>query len=333
MEPRRPTTKLNRWAGRAALNACLLAAAAAGSAGCASSSERECYVGADCPSGACRSDGTCAPVPATGGSGGTGLTGGGGAGGANGGGGQGPAGGGGSGGASLCTPNQDGTIEQAEIPLAAGLDAQFETATDATVSTAGVSNPDGSRTWDYAGALPGDHLTLVETQPLDGKWFAASFPGASYAAVLSSTSDLLGVFEIGAGELLLRGVVSPTGGSFRTELTYDPPVPVLDFPLTESKSWQITSNVTGYASGIWSIYTEQYGYEIDAHGTLVAPFGTFQVLRVRSTLTRTVGMMVTVVRSFLFVAECFGTVATITSHDNEPNEQFDSASEVRRLAP
>jgi hypothetical protein len=40
-----------------------------------------------------------------------------------------------------------------------------------------------------------------------------------------------------------------------------------------------------------------------------------------------------VVRSFLFVAECFGTVATITSQDNETNEQFDQASEVRRLAP
>jgi hypothetical protein len=330
-----------RWTGqRAAVLAgagltlvALLAAVAATMGGCAAGTERQCYVGADCPSGACRSDGTCEPPPSSNGGGGAGAQGGGGAGGAVGGGGQGPTGGGGSGGSSVCLPNDDGTIEQAEIPLAAGLDAKFETATDATVSTAGVSNPDGSRTWDYSGALPGDQPTLVATLPLAGMWFESSFPGASYAAELSSTSDLLGVFEIGSGELLLRGIVSPTGGLYRTELSYSPAVPVLDFPLTESKSWQITSNVTGLTVGVASAYTEQYAYEVDAHGDVVTPFGTFHVLRLRSTLTRTVGMLVTVVRSFLFVTECFGTVASVTSQDNESNVQFEDASEVRRLTP
>ena len=331
-----------RWTGRrSALLAgagltlvALLGTVAPTAGGCAAGAERQCYVGADCASGACRSDGTCEPAPSSTGGGGSGAhsQGGGGAG-AQGGGGQGPTGGGGSGGSSVCVPNDDGTIEQAEIPLAAGLDAKFETATDVTVSTAGVTNPDGSRTWDYSGALAGDHLSLVETQPLAGKWFESSFPGASYAAELSSTSNLLGVFEIGTGELLLRGIVSPSGGLYRTELAYDPPVPVLDFPLTESKSWQITANVTGLTVGVVSAYTEQYAYQVDAHGDLVAPFGTFHVLRLQSTLTRTVGVMVTVVRSFLFVAECFGTVATVTSQDNESNVQFEDASEVRRLAP
>ena len=34
-----------------------------------------------------------------------------------------------------------------------------------------------------------------------------------------------------------------------------------------------------------------------------------------------------------FVGECIGTVATIVSQDNESDVEFDTASEVRRLAP
>ena len=37
--------------------------------------------------------------------------------------------------------------------------------------------------------------------------------------------------------------------------------------------------------------------------------------------------------SALPFAECFGTVATITSRDNEFDEEFDTAAEVRRLSP
>ncbi len=58
-----------------------------------------------------------------------------------------------------------------------------------------------------------------------------------------------------------------------------------------------------------------------------------EVQRVRVKLTRTVAFTPTVTRSFLFVAECFGTVATLTSQPNESANEFSSAAEVRRLAP
>ena len=57
------------------------------------------------------------------------------------------------------------------------------------------------------------------------------------------------------------------------------------------------------------------------------------MLRVRVTLVRTVGVIPTTTRSFLFVSECFGTVASITSGDGESRAEFTRAAEVRRLAP
>jgi hypothetical protein len=233
----------------------------------------------------------------------------------------------------MCAPNHDGVIERSEVPLAAGLNAKFLTSGQASTSSAGATQPDGSRIWDLTGALSGDHLALVETQPLDGKWFAAQFPGATYAAQLSESSDLLGIFEVTATSLLLRGVVSPTSGLTQTEVSYAPPVTVLDFPLSEGKSWTTTSNVTGVANGVGVAYTEKYESFADAHGVAKTPFSDFPVLRIRVVLTRTVGVVNTVVRSYLFTAECFGTVASMTSLDNEPNTEISQAAEVRRLSP
>lgn len=306
--------------------------------GCAGSGadEAECVRGSECASGVC-SDGRCY-TPSGGAGGGAGLAGAGGASaGAGGGGaagsGSGGAAAGGSGGTTTCLPNQDGQIERSEVPLAAGLNAKFLVAQNATFATSGTTAGDGSRVWDLTVALAGDHLALVETQPLAGKWFASSFSGASYATELAEGSDLLGVFEITGQALLLRGVVSPTGGATRTELSYSPPVVVLDFPLTKSKSWATTSTVSGVAQGIAAFYTEKYETTVDSDGTLKTPFSDFGVLRTQTMLTRTVGLLVTTLRSFAFTTECFGTVATVRSKDNEPSVEFSQVAEVRRLSP
>lgn len=299
----------------------------------ASESADECERGSDCASGACN-DGRC--VPATGGAAGAAGAPGGGAAGAGGAAGSGGASGGspsGGFGGGFCSPNHDGVLDKSETPLAAGLNAKFLVSGPAQVASAGVAQGDGSRIWDFSGALSGDHLVLVETQKLDGKWFAAKFPGASYAARLSESSDLLGVFEIAATSLLLRGVVSPAGGLTKTELSYTPPVVVLDFPLKEGKTWSTSATVTGLAQGVLASYTEDYASSVDAHGTLKAPFGEFPVLRTRVVLTRKVGLVTTVVRSFLFGAECFGTVASLVAKDNVTTIEVSEATELRRLAP
>jgi hypothetical protein len=292
----------------------------------------ECEVGSDCESGACN-DGVCVDEPGgTGGGGaGAGASGGaGGAGAASAGGAGGESSGGG--GAGLCSPNEDGTIERAEVPIGPGLDAKYRVATDVEISTASTL-VEGVPTWDLSGALAGDMSLLLETLPLTGQWFESSFPGASYAARLSSSADLLGVFEIDEDALVLRGVVSPDDGAFRTELEYDPPVTVLAFPLTEGSSWTTESTVSGLANGVFSFYTEDYASIVDERGDVVTPFSTFDALRVRIDLTRTVGALQTTQKTFAFVTECFGTVATIDSTTNESGDEFTDVSEIRRLTP
>lgn len=309
-----------------------------------------CRVGADCASGTCRTDGTCAPAndagSGGGGSGGGSAGGTGGSGGSSGGAGGGVAGGlGGSGGATgggsggagggtapTCSPNNDGTVTRMEMPLGAGLHATFKIATNATFNTAG-SNADGGFTWDFTPALSGDKSTLVETQPLAGKWFENKFAGATYAVPLSSTDTLLGVFEVANDGLLLRGVVSPTDSVTATELTYSPPAKFLSFPMSAGSSWTTTSTVSGRLNGGFWTQTEKYDSTVDRAGQALTPFSAFPVLRVKTVLTRTVGFVPTVTRSYLFVTECFGTVATVTSGAGESSTEFTSAAEVRRLSP
>lgn len=304
-------------------------------AACSAGSETFCQVGSDCPSGVCEANGTCRPAQGTGGGG---------------------SGGGSvsssstsssstsssststsssssSSGSNVCSPNHDGAIDRAEVPLAAGLQATFQVASNVMVSTAGVTQMDGSRTWDLSGNLTGDHKTIVETLPLTGAWYEADFAGATYVSRLSDSQDLLGVFELTQTELLLRGVVSPAPGVTQTKLTYNPPVTVLSFPLTEGKTFMTTSTVSGQASGVAVLYTETYASSVDAHGTLKTPFGDFPVLRIRVDLTRLVGALVTTTRTYLFSAECFGTVASIVSQTNELSAEFTNASEVSRISP
>jgi hypothetical protein len=291
----------------------------------------ECRVGADCASGVCRGNGTCAPPsdadaraedalppddaaealpeddggePEDDGAEAIG-----------------------------CLPNDDGVIEREEVPLRAGVRATFLIGLDTPIDTAGTTEPDGTRAWDLSGPLAGDHSELVELLALADRWFAPDFPGATYAARLSDAEELLGVFEVATDALLLRGVVSPDDGVLRTNLTYDPPVTVLSFPLEVGDTWSTDSTVSGLASGVASFYREAYESQVDAAGTLETPYGSFDVLRVRVRLVRTVGVVPTVVRTFMFVSECFGTVAAITSRYNETEVEFTHAAEARRLAP
>lgn len=317
----------------ASLGMCFGAAVSA----CASSDAVvECRAGADCASGTCGTDGRCV-TPATGDAGQTTSTGGAaGSGGASqGGSGQGTAGGNVDGGLG-CSPNKDGFVTRAEVPLAAGLHATFRTAKNVTWSTAGTSNADGSRTWDLSKELTGDQSLLVETQPLDGEWFAGDFAGATYVSYLTPDpwlGDMVGVFEVTDDALLLRGVASPENDVQKTEEVYSPGAALLKFPLKDGASWSTSATISGTLKGMPYGYYEVYKSTVDAHGSLATPFATFDVLRVKTELKRTAGMLVTTTRSFLFVAECFGTVATVTSTSNEASEEFTSAAEVRRLSP
>jgi hypothetical protein len=295
-------------------------------AACSGDEGRECRVGADCASGVCSPEGQCAVGAAPGG--GTGID---------------PD-------ASAdsadrpdataidaalpgCVPNEDGTVLREEVPIQAGLHATFRVAKGETVSTAGVTADDGTRVWDFSQPLASDEGVLVETQSLAGKWYAPKFTSATYATRMNQLYDLVGVFEVSSAALTLNGVVSPQDGLTRTELIYDPPVPALKFPLKVGDAWTTKTNVSGVAQGIFSSYSEEYETSVDAEGTLETPLGKFHVLRVATRMTRTIGLYVTRVRTFAFVTECYGNVASVISKDNETDAEFTHAAEIRRIAP
>jgi hypothetical protein len=284
---------------------------------CDEGGERACAAHAECASGLCRPDGTCAPDHEDGGPGD----------------GAPAADAGVDGPAAPCAPDHDGSITRAEFPLGPGLGATFRIATDADVDLVGTPIAGGGRRWDLSGTLAGDRDAEVATLPVDGAWWAPAFPAATHAARLADGEELLGVFRATDAALLLLGVVSPEGGFARTELAYDPPVTVLSFPLAPGKTWSTDAGVSGLALGWAAAYRELYESEVDAAGELVTPFGAFPVLRVRVRLARTVGIQTTTVRTFAFAAECFGGVATVVSGENEPAVEFTRAAEARRLAP
>jgi len=302
-------------------------------AACANAEARGCRVGADCASGMCGPNGECVEGPGVGPNGGTSS-------------GADPNAEGGTSGSSGqplppddggglavpgCLANKDGTITREEVPIQAGLRATFKVAEDVEISTAGTPLPNNRRKWDLSIALPSDASVLVETMPLTGKWFEKKYANATYTTQLRKSSDLIGVFETAPGALTLRGVVSPGEGLYKTELTNDPPVNMLQFPLTLGKTWTSDTTVSGYAQGVLSTYTEKYNAEVDAAGDLVTPLGTFDVLRVRVELKRTIGFLTTTVRTYAFITECYGNVASIASKDNESNVEFTRAAEVRRI--
>lgn len=236
-----------------------------------------------------------------------------------------------------CTPNHDGSVQAGEAPFPTGVTVVFRTALNAPVDLVGKT-VDGTRQWDLSAPVAGDEDLAITTQPVDSQWFAPLFPDASYAARLTAQNALLGVFRRTDSALQLLGVVSPDDGTFRTELLYDPPVDLLRFPVQPGDEWTVNSTITGTAQGVPCTSfiggcSEKYRFEVDASGTVLTPFGAFPALRVRTELDRRVGVAAEVTRSYQFVVECFGIVATLTSKTGETQIEFGTASELRRLAP
>lgn len=310
-----------------------------------------CRVGADCASGICLRDGTCQAESTDGGTGG-GTTGGGqGGGGSQTGGGGGSTTGGGAGGGSSdggmtdsgvpdsgmpvgCLPNRDGRIDRDEVFFQPGLRATYRISGAATFDTRGT---DGG--WDFTGALNGDASRLVETRAVTGQWFEADFPDGGYVTELGQGSDLLGVFSATSDALYLQGVVSPADGTTSTRIRYTPWIKVLQFPLRSGDTWQTDSSVSGRYNGLvigfaTPVQNEKYEMSVDRTGTALTPFASFDVLRVRTTMTRSLNFVPSIIiRSFSWNTECFGTVAAVTSTNNETSTDFTSAAEVRRLSP
>src|SRR4029079_13776642 len=130
----------------------------------------------------------------------------------------------------------------------------------------------------------------------------------------------------------MLAVVSPQGGAVKTDLAYDPPARLRAVPFGAGSTWMTTSRVSGYVNGVYGAYTEKYASRVDQVGTMKTPYGEFPVLRVSTLLTRTAGFSTLLTkRTFTWLAECFGPIATVPSKDFESGAEFADDAEVRRL--
>jgi hypothetical protein len=89
----------------------------------------------------------------------------------------------------------------------------------------------------------------------------------------------------------------------------------------------------GTVRGLAYAGKDTYETQVDGLGELRLPDLTFQqALRVRTRVILQPAVGATVItRQTSFLFECFGEVARATSVQNEENEKFTTAAEVRRL--
>ncbi|MGC4117338.1 MAG: hypothetical protein QM765_22815 [Myxococcales bacterium] len=260
-----------------------------------------------------------------------------------------------------CSANHDGVITKDELPVVLGAKATFVVAQNVPVDTVGVQQANGTVVWDLSGALSGD--TKVEFSPtsLAGAWFESVFPGAQFSLRMAGSADTLGVLQATSDGLLLHGMVSPTESDGATKVQYlkddyseDPaPVTTVAYPVQTGKTWTSAGILEGDYGGATyhcdptlvsctpypnCCIRHVYESTADKAGKVITPLGTFDVVRIKNTIkfqTLTFGVWYgfRTVRSFVFVSECYGTVASMVAKDDESEEEFTTAAEVRRLSP
>jgi hypothetical protein len=239
-----------------------------------------------------------------------------------------------------CVPNLDGKIESRELVPQIGIPASYlvnPSGKDRTVDIVGQTNA-GKLTWNFGVDFADDQVAKIEAQKLDGKWYAGSFPGIANAVVVAS--DLAGrtegVYTQDDTGFFLHGIAStlPAPPEGKTLLVYTAPVMLYRFPLQPGDAWTSTGEVkNGTLRGLPFASRDTYEVKVDGSGELGLPdFVLTQALRVRTnvSISPSAGALTTQ-RQVGFLFECLGEVTRATSKLNEPDENFTTASELRRL--
>ncbi|MBK8942264.1 MAG: hypothetical protein IPM79_32835 [Polyangiaceae bacterium] len=237
-----------------------------------------------------------------------------------------------------CIPNLDGQIDRSELRPAIGTPVRYVVSPpDATrqVDLGGVEI-EGDLTWDFATDYADDQALTVTPSSLEGKWYQASFADGAFVTSFDRDGDLESIGLVRNDSLVLLGLASseenPPEGT--TLLVYDPPIVVLQFPVTVGQQFISTGEITnGLVSGLPYAGRDTYEVSVDAEGEIDLLQLTFeQVHRVRTKVTVEPAVGQAVVRhQTSFFAECFAEVARATSRDGEADPNFTEAAELRRL--
>jgi hypothetical protein len=238
-----------------------------------------------------------------------------------------------------CVPNLDGRIDSAEIGAA------IDTPISYLVSPAGVERPldvagtptgGGRLRWQLSTDYADDQVARLIPQKISGKWYEASFPAEAFVTPFDAAGSVESVVTQDPQALWLLGLASrdPDPPEGKTLLLYQAPVALLQFPLAPGSEFVSTGVIeNGTLRGLPYAGKDIYAVKADALGELVLPALTFtEVHRVRThaTVQPAVGAS-TSRRQVSFFFECFAEVARATSRPDEPEENFTTASELRRI--
>ncbi len=237
-----------------------------------------------------------------------------------------------------CIPNLDGHVDPSELQPALDVPASY------LVNPSGKNRDvdvvgkvlDGRKNWSFGIDFADDAKVTIIATGLTGKWYQASFPSGQFITPFDLGGTLEQIFRKDDSGLFLLGVAStrPDAPEGKTLLVYDVPIPVIKLPLTAGSSWVAAGSVTGATlRGLPYAGKDTYEVEDVELGQLVLHDYTFQQvhrLRTKVTVAPAAGAS-TVQRQVSFIAECFGEVTRVTSAANEPNPDFGTATELRRL--
>jgi hypothetical protein len=238
-----------------------------------------------------------------------------------------------------CVPNLDGVLDAAEMQATTGVPISWiasPSGASRPVNLAGGVDAQGHRVWDWSAPASDDRLARTAASPLAGKWYAASFPGGRFTLPYDLGGALEAIYSQDEQGLWLHGMASaqqdPPEG--RTLMAYDKPVAAVRFPLRAGMTWTATAAVrNATVRGLPYASTDTYEVTVDGSGRLQLPevlFTQVHKVRTRVTLQPAVGVRVSR-RQVSFLFECFGEVARATSLDNETQDDFTTAAEVRRM--
>ncbi|MGH7296627.1 MAG: hypothetical protein ACRELB_16935 [Polyangiaceae bacterium] len=241
-----------------------------------------------------------------------------------------------------CVPNLDGVIDSTELAPVLGVAVSYlvsPSGVTRAVNVAGGQDGQGHLVWDFGTYYADDQIASIAASSLQGKWYASSFPSGQFATPYDAADTLEAVYSQDSGGLYLQGIAStqesPPEG--KTLYVYETPVTLYVFPLQPGATWTTTGVVRQQTLRGITPYDGQdtyVGTDV-ATGQLVLPAYTFtQAHRLKFTVTATPSAGAPIVtRQDSYVSECFGEVARATATPGETNDDFTTASEVRRFTP
>jgi len=227
-------------------------------------------------------------------------------------------------------------IDWTEIPQNIGVEFVHNGVSDVTVEL-GITG--GPQTWSFSDQPMGSQNTHALIVPRTSTPFGDSFPDANLVLQITQDSDTAyayGQIAPSFGSNLGLGSVSPMVAFFRFEPTDSYPLPMV-YGGVRSYHYGYTLTL----SPIMDLRTDNYGFEtVNAYGSLIVPYDTFECLRMCSFDTTVSTLLVsgfpvsidtTTHIIYDFLAEGYGLIAHVLSNVDETNPNFTAASFLERL--